>query len=192
MLSLALLGVPAPAPAPLLALLVCLGATFISGAKTMSQFNFSKRGLENYSTDQSLESSRGVWIDYGDRAFQVLRAGGSNHRYVRALAAALRPHARAISKRTMDPAKLRQIYWDLFARHVVIGWRGIQDTEGNDIPFSEEAALAFFESFPDLFDEIKDYAEDMGTFAEEGIEEAAETLGNSSSTRRASGAMKKP
>jgi hypothetical protein len=158
----------------------------------MSQFNFSKRGLETYATDQTLENSKGVWIDYGDRAFQVLRAGGSNHRYVRALAAALRPHARALAKRTMDPDKLRRIYWDLFAQYVVIGWRGIEDADGTQIPFSEEAARAFFEAFPDLFDEIKDYAEDMGTFAEESIAEAADALGNSSSTRRASAETKKP
>lgn len=190
MTSIALLGVPAPAPSLVWVLIVGAVLLLMKGA-LMSRFSFDTNGIENYATDQMLEASSGVWIDFGDRGFLILRAGGANHKFTRRIGEMIRPLRRQIANGTVDPDKLRKIYWRAYAETVVRDWRGI-NAGGSPVPFSPEACFAFFESFPDLFEELRVYADDMSTFAEERISDAVETLGNSSSSGPASEKTKKP
>lgn len=183
-----LLGVIAPSPA--LAWVLILGALLL-WMKGATMIRFDTDGIENYATDHTLEASSGVWIDFGDRRFLILRAGGANHRFTRRIGEMIRPLRRQIANGTVDPDKLRKIYWRVYAEAVVKDWDGIK-SGGNPVPYSAEAGYAFFEAFPDLFEELRVYADDMSTFAEERIADAVETLGNSSSTEAVSAKTKRP
>ncbi len=139
---------------------------------------FDTHGLESYIPNRELESVEGVWLRFpGGRAFRCLRAGGSNTKFVRAFQAAIKPYARQIERKTLDPELSDQIMRDVYSRTVVKDWEGIEDADGNDVPYSPETAVEFFKVVPELFNELTDQCANMANFAEAVAEEAKEVLG---------------
>ena len=139
---------------------------------------FDLKGLEDYVTDKSLESEDGVWVVFPEgRKFRILRAGGSNSKYSRAMQQKLKPHRRQIDNGTLDNAVAEDLLMDVYVRHIIKDWEGIHDAEGKTIPYSPEVAKEFFEAVPDLFDDIQRLAQAMQTFQASQIEEAKEALG---------------
>lgn len=78
---------------------------------------------------------------------------------------------------------IRPIDLQLYPKHIILSWRGIQDVDGHDVEFSVEACREFLAAIPDLtFDEIRMGASLPGNF---GLEDAQEVrvevlAGNSS------------
>lgn len=53
----------------------------------------------------------------------------------------------------------------LFPKHVIVGWEGIKDASGKEVPFSKENCEAFLTSLPDwIFDGIRAFATDSANF----------------------------
>ena len=145
------------------------------------EHEFDLGPLEAYVSDEDREAVSGVWLDFpGDVSFRVLRAGGTNKAYARVHATVTKPYARQIQRNTLSPEKQREILVEIFVRAVIKDWRGVKSKTGAEIPFSMDAARALFTKLPDLFDELTVLAQDMATFANAQLEEAQETLGNSS------------
>lgn len=143
-----------------------------------SVMQFDKTGLGDYLTDETLESEVGIWLKFpGGRRFRVLRAGGSNKKFLRALNAAIRPHKRAMDRGTMDVETSDEIMRSIYAKHVVVDWDGIKDEKGKKVPCTPENVAEFFKVFPNLFSDLTTLATDMAQFSEDRIEEAKETLG---------------
>jgi hypothetical protein len=117
----------------------------------------------HYETDKDCEVN-GVWIDFGDFKFRLARAGGSNKRYATVLAAAAKPHTRAIENKTISPEKSQEILRDVFAKTVVIGWEDVKDREGNELTFSYENCVALFTELPDLFADIQEEAAKLANY----------------------------
>lgn len=141
---------------------------------------FDLTGLEGYVTDRALEQE-GVWVAFpGDREFLILRAGGSNREFARALSAVLKPYRRQIEKGTLDPSVSEGLMRQLYARHIIKDWRGIKDAAGNQVPYSVEACVEFMTALPDLFSDIVTMATEMATFSRESMEEAKAVLGEAS------------
>ena len=139
---------------------------------------FDKTGLDGYITDRNIESETGVWIKFPQgRKFCILRAGGANKKFSRALQKAVKPYRRQLEKNTLDPDVADKLFQSVYARHVVIDWDGINDEDGTPVPCTPENIEAFFEAFPEIFKELSDAAGDMATFSEETLKEAAEVLG---------------
>jgi hypothetical protein len=46
-------------------------------------------------------------------------------------------------------------------------WEGVKDAEGNEVPFTPEAALEFLEELPDLVAKLMVYANDYNTYRQE-------------------------
>jgi hypothetical protein len=144
-----------------------------------AQVQFDKTGLENYITDQQVESNTGVWLPPfpGDRSLKILRAGGSNKKFSRAFQQAIKPHRRAMERGTLDSDVSDALMRDVYSKHIVVDWRNINDAEGNPVPCTPENVKAFFTALPEIFTEVVAYASEVATFAEENLEEAKETLG---------------
>jgi hypothetical protein len=140
---------------------------------------FDKTGLETYITDQEVESKLGVWLPPfpGDRRFKVLRAGGSNKKFARAFQQMLRPYRKQLNKDMLDPDVADRLLREAYAQHIVVDWKNINDADGNPVPCTPDNVLDFFNAFPEIFSEISGYAQEMGTFSAEYLEEAKETLG---------------
>lgn len=120
-------------------------------------------------------------------ALTVRHAGESNVPYHQAMLrrAAKRSGALRGGKITADLLKKtaeenREEDRELLPRYVVVGWRGLRDSEGADVPYSREAAVELFEQLPGwLVDRVSGFASNPMNFIEEDEEPLdVESLGN--------------
>lgn len=140
--------------------------------------DFDKTGLEAYITDETMEGETGLWIAFPNgRRIRILRAGGSNKRFTRAFQTAIRPYERAMKRGTMDQEVSEGIMRELYARYVVVAWDGINDADGDEVPFTTNNVVGFFDAFPEIFNELVTLASNAATFSEEMIAEAREAMG---------------
>lgn len=57
---------------------------------------------------------------------------------------------------------------DLYAKHVVVGWEGIYDSNGEAVPFSHRECELFLKALPDwAFDEIRNFCTTSQNFVEQ-------------------------
>lgn len=69
----------------------------------------------------------------------------------------------------------------LYPKHVVFGWGGIVDREGNEVEFSEEACAQFLAALPSwIFDKVRVFCMRSENFVDEDEEtpDPAELAGN--------------
>lgn len=142
---------------------------------------FDTTGLETYLTDPSVEREDGVWLRFpGDRKIHVLRAGGSNRKFLQAFSALTKPHKRQMQRGTLDPDLSDKILIEVYLEAVILGWEGFCEANGTPIKYSKTAARELFTQVPELFQDVVNFASDAATFQQRDAEEAAEHLGESS------------
>lgn len=62
---------------------------------------------------------------------------------------------------------------DLYARYVIVGWKGIYDKSGKEAKFSEDECRAFLRALPDyLFDQIRAFCTEPSNFSDQVSVEA--------------------
>ena len=130
-----------------------------------------------FKTDSNLETE-GIELDYGDAVFTVARAGGPNRKYTKALAKALKPYNPAIDSGSVKESQLLPAILRPFLDHVLLNWQtrgkdgklqvGIEPSDGSDklIPFTKDAALAFFLEVPELYYQLNNDASGRKLFLE--------------------------
>lgn len=130
--------------------------------------------LKHFATDQDKET-HGVWIFLGNDVWvKVARMG--NPRYQEELTKLQGPHRRELRLGTMAREDSLQIYHTVLARTILLDWAGVEDTAGNPVEYSEEAAIEAFRDNPDFLRAVEALSQERETFRLE-IEEAAK--GNS-------------
>lgn len=147
--------------------------------------------LHELASDTAKEKD-GIDLDFGDFKFTIARAGGANQRYRRILAAKFKPFQRQIQNDTLSDEKAEQILAETYAEAVILGWSGITDDEGKEIPFTKENCVKFLldERFHDIVETIRREADRAANFRVSQMTEDAENLEKNSSGR-SSGAAKK-
>jgi len=130
---------------------------------------------ELFATDQNSEVEGIVYNVTPEISFTLARAGGANARYSKLLSAKIRPYTRQIADDTMDPDMANALVIEAFAETVILGWKGITDAEGNEMPFSVANAIALLKQLPDLFIDIQAYAGKMANFR---AQEITDIVGN--------------
>jgi hypothetical protein len=115
-----------------------------------------------FETDSAAEKD-GIIIRFADEVeVTVARAGGANKKFSRLMARLTKPYRRAIETETIDEKVLTDIVKKVYARTVVLGWKGLTedivtkneaDAE-QELVFNEENCMAVFNALPVLFDEI--------------------------------------
>lgn len=121
-----------------------------------------------FGTSKDAESGAGVDLDYGKMGkFRIHRAGGSNARYKNFAQAKMKPYNRQIQAGTMDDDVATKLMVEIFAKTVIVGWAGVKDRDGKDLPFSVDNAIQLFTDLPDLFSDIRAAALDHQTFMAE-------------------------
>lgn len=127
---------------------------------------------QNVSVEQA-----GVWLDYGG-GLEVKLCRMPNTRFSEMLQECL---AGAVSRKrrgSIDKAilnKTEDAQRQAFARHVLVDWSGLQDEDGNAVPYSEGKALEIISdpAYHDFYEDLLDMARDRSNF-EEGVEEEAQ------------------
>ena len=68
----------------------------------------------------------------------------------------------------------------LYSKHIVKGWKKVQDEKGKDVIFNEENCLGFLEALPNwIFDGARNFATKERNFIKEDSPNVEETAGNS-------------
>ena len=136
---------------------------------------------EKYQTDQDAELN-GIDVDLGDgQVITVRRAGGANKQYLARLRKLAKPYQRQLEIGTIDQGILQRTTMQAFAESSLVGWRGITDPDGNEIPFSTKAAFELFQALPDLFDAVFQAAGEIDSFRAHQVEATAKNSSASSS-----------
>jgi len=117
----------------------------------------------------------GVWVDLGEGLrVKVARMSRTNVNYRNALQQLGRPH-RSLVRRTgeMPEDVAEQITLEAAAKHILLGWEGLVEDDGTEIEYSPEKALEVLTEFPEFTDLVFEAAQDLATFAERELEDAA-------------------
>lgn len=124
---------------------------------------------KQFKTDSKIES-QGVILDYGLNSkgdhirIKVARAGGSNIRFAKTMAAKVKPYRRQIQNDTLDVSVMQDILKEVYAEAVVIGWEGVEDEDGKSMAYSPAAAVKLFTDLPDLFADIQEQAQQVALY----------------------------
>ena len=126
---------------------------------------------QRYKTDKNL-SENGVEVDFGDGVKVVLRRINSEKsKEVRRRLE--RPFQRMIRSNSLPDAKQEEITREQIAEAVIVSWEGVEDNQGNLIPYSKQNALKVFEWYPDFLNDIITAITERDTFKNEDREEDA-------------------
>jgi len=132
-------------------------------------------------------SGKTAWMDLDDiegtPRLCIRYAGQSNSGYYNALLKRSGGRSRKVLTGQMDVQMIVDSLDDdreLFPMHVITGWEGVKDMDGNDVPFTRSACAEFCAALPDwIFDKIRNFASMPHRFLAPGEEPApdAEELG---------------
>lgn len=133
---------------------------------------------EQFQTDKTLEKE-GIFLEYGTNSkgkpirFRIARAGGANVKFAKRLEAELKPFNYQLKNGSLDPELGNKLLRKVFAETVVLGWEGVEDENGQDMPFNAENCVKLFTDLPDLYADVKEQSDKGVLFRVAVREEAA-------------------
>jgi hypothetical protein len=144
---------------------------------------------ELYKTDSSVEKN-GKELLFADGMIRVklARAGGSNQRFEKILAANSKPYRRAIQAELITNEKANELLMATYAEAIVLSWEtlvekedgteeyvsGIMLEDSEDLqPVNKENIMKVFKSLPDLFKEMAEEANKLTNYRSYAMEEDA-------------------
>ena len=128
-----------------------------------------------FETDREIEKT-GIVLDYGFNSkkqpiqIRMARAGGANERYSKLLELRTKPYRRQIQNETLENAVAEKITKEVYAQTVVLGWTGVEDRDGNEMPFTQENCVKLFTDLPDLWSDVQSQSTRASLFRAEILE----------------------
>lgn len=134
----------------------------------------SNKSIYNkFGTDKKAEQE-GIVLDYGDgMEIRIARAGGSNVKFEKAVQQRMRKFGLQAKHDLLEPEQQREIFRDVLAETVVLGWEGMYDLDGDEIPFTKENCIQLFKDLPDLFDDVLEQSRKSSLFKQAALEDEA-------------------
>lgn len=130
--------------------------------------------ISDYVTDENVEMA-GVDLSFGKGRFiTIRRAGGANEDFNIYSAQRLAAHKDAVKHKELTDDEARDAMFDIYAKKIVIGWRGWKDDNSNDIPFTTANCIALFNSSIEIYKTVFDESQDLNNFRKEEVS----SLGN--------------
>lgn len=128
---------------------------------------------EKFATDKALEQ-KGITLDFGDGLeFQIARAGGSNVKFEKAVQSKMRKYDLQRKHDLLEPEQMRTVFSEVLAETVVLGWKGVTDRAGNELPFNRENCIQLFRDLPDLMDDVLEQSRKAALFKQSILEDEA-------------------
>lgn len=88
----------------------------------------------------------GVWRELAEFGIEVLVRSSEHPDYRRAVQAGMQPHAKRIRNGGMvDPVQQDRITCRAVAKHLLLGWKGVEDDDGAAVEFTRERAAEWAE-----------------------------------------------
>ena len=123
------------------------------------------------------KENEGVWLTYdGDIEVKIARFG--NDRYQKIAEALYKPVKKQLQRGSLGSKRATELASKAVAKGIIVDWRGIEDDDGNLIPFSEEKAIEFMlnPKLKDFKDWIANESQSIANFENEVLEEEVELV----------------
>jgi len=111
----------------------------------------------------------GVWTEFEDSRFLVTSI--NNLKFQRALNRLNAPFRRKIENGTMDPGKSKDITCKAVCEGLVIDWKDVIDSKGEQVAFSKDMLEMALKNNDELRDYLVEFAMDLNNFRMEEVEE---------------------
>jgi hypothetical protein len=108
----------------------------------------------------------GVWVD-GEEGMKFLIARANNEKAEKLATELMRPHRRLARAGKLPEEVQRTISYTVLANAILLGWKGVKDDNGVDIPYSPAEAERQFRLQHDFADYIAGYAQEASIFRDE-------------------------
>lgn len=96
------------------------------------------------------KASEGIWLNVGDARFHCRYFNPASVEVQKVRTKLLEPYRKLVSAGMMPPEREREVSARVFARCALIGWEAVR-VGGEEIAYSEDAAVALFVKFDRLF-----------------------------------------
>lgn len=120
-----------------------------------------------FETNKELEIGKGVTLQYPGFSIVIHRAGGMNKKFARVLDEKMKPFRQRFDRGLLDEETSQRILVETYAESVVIGWQKVTDKDGKLMKFTVENVIKLFTDLPDLFDDVKNQANQVSVFRQE-------------------------
>lgn len=134
--------------------------------------------------DNTKAEREGVDIHYGESVVTIASANKNNIRF----ALSGKKHLKRLDELDVELCKLnddidnsdqyytisaeiREILARVYAKSVIIGWKNVDDEQGDEIPYTEDNVVKLLLDLPDFFDDIQSKANAASTFHSKEVEE---------------------
>ena len=114
-------------------------------------------------------NEEGVWTEF--EGAHLLIASSAGMAYQKKMARLYRPHRKAFERGNMDPEVARSVICKSIAGALLCGWRGVGTSDGNELPFTDDAAYNVLLNNEDLREFVQEFAGDVANFRAESAEE---------------------
>lgn len=127
--------------------------------------------LTRFRTDQNAEL-KGTWIPIGDGAeLLIARLGNKDYlEFMQKNAKHLRPALR--SGIATSNTELEELVRKAVARHVLLGWKNVEDEDGHPLAYSVSTAEKLLVDLPDFYKLVLEEAQNAENFRQQTIEES--------------------
>lgn len=143
---------------------------------------------KKFATSRSLATS-GVWvtyIDHGDEGeepcefeFKLAFMGRANRRWMSMSQQQIRADRHKLESGVMGQEESIDRLMKVFCRTVLLDWRGVNDDQGNALPYTPDHGYELLSECESLYDYLLGEAQDQTNFQDKAIRE---TVGNSQPT----------
>ena len=110
-----------------------------------------------------------ITLDYDGEKFRIVRADSSNDKYKAITEKRLRPYKRQIDKGKLNPKIALHLLAGIFADSVIIGWKGVKDEQGQELPFTRDGVIKQMLARSALFQDIQKQSRILENFSNEAV-----------------------
>jgi hypothetical protein len=135
--------------------------------------------IEALQRDLKIEGETGTEVGLENGATLIcLAATDANPRW-REIAGKVRAEINRLSNARAPNDRVRRYLANAYSRAIVIGWRGVKDSDGNEVPFSQAACEQFLNVAFDAYTAVDNVVYDSKNFRGARIEAIVGQVGES-------------
>jgi hypothetical protein len=98
----------------------------------------------------------GVWTEWMGGKWKVAKSGSDEHTAIRE--SVIAPFKQLVALDQMPKGKMRSLMAEVTAKAILVDWDDVTDDDGNDLPYSVEAATKMLLETPELTEYISMYS----------------------------------
>lgn len=105
--------------------------------------------------------------------FRIARMSKGNVRYTKSIEARTRSHRKDILDKSLTNEAAEEINLNVFCDSILLGWENVIGEDGKIMLYTWESAKKLMQELPDLYDLLKEKAEDIDNFLSSNLEAEA-------------------